>query len=324
MQFLREAPKEKPFFLYLAYNAPHFPLHARQEDIDKFRSLYREGWDELRKERHARQVAMGLVKPEWSMAPLDLPARAWAESGDHEEMSLRMAVYAAQVHRMDYGIGQVIQEIRRLGVEENTLVLFLSDNGACATKVDRSADRNAVTGSARSFRSYGAGWASAGNTPFREYKAWVHEGGIATPLLAVWPKEIANGGSDCHQVGHVIDIVPTCLDVAGIPATGTPLPLEGKSLKGVLQGEASQQREPLFWEHEGNRAVRDGDWKLVAIRGKPWELYDLAADRGEARDLASKFPERCTDMAQLYAAWAKRVGALDPALLKKSTAIATD
>lgn len=313
--------KDKPFFLYLAYTAPHWPLHAWPEDIAKYRGKYKKGWDALRRERHERQIAMGLVDRRWPLTPRDPLVPAWDSVANKDEYDLRMAVYAAQISRMDHGIGRVLAKLRELGQEENTLVLFLADNGGCAEEKIRG-EQPSPPGPADSFTSYGRAWANLSNTPFRLYKHWVHEGGIASPLVAHWPAVIKQRNALCHQPAHVIDIMATCLDIAGgsYPKTHNGkevTPLEGKSLLPLFQGRPRRGHDSLFWEHEGNRAVRQGKWKLVSRYPNRWELYDLEADRTEMNDLASKHPDRVQSMAAAYDAWARRCGVVPWAELTK-------
>jgi arylsulfatase len=315
---------DKPFFLYLAYTAPHWPLHALPTDIAKYKSKYLKGWDRLRDERYRRMVKMGLISGQWKMSPRDTETQPWAEEKDKELMDLKMAVYAAQIERMDYGIGRVLDKIRELGAEDNTLVMFLADNGGCAEGGPRGFDnrKNGVPpGGADSFMSYGQSWANASNTPFRRYKHWVHEGGIATPFIAYWPRVIRNGGAITRDVGHLIDVMATCLDVAGAEYPPdyrgrTLTPLEGKSLFPVFEGKGRRGHDALFWEHEGNRAVRQDKWKLVAAYGSPWELYDLEADRTELGNLAAEHPEKVNELKALYEGWATRCG-VQPWPIKK-------
>jgi arylsulfatase len=315
VRFIEEAARgSSPFFLYLAYTAPHWPLHAPEEDIARHRGRYLRGWDALRRERHRRMLDLGIVLPEWPLSPRPGRLPTWEEAQDHEERDLRMAVYAAQIERMDRGVGRVIAAIRAAGKLEDTLVLFLSDNGASPEVVDRGR-RGAPAGSPESYVSYGASWANASNTPFRLGKARVHEGGIATPLIAFWPARIAARGGLTHEPGHVIDILPTCLDAAGAryppERDGPPVtPLEGRSLLPLLEGRAREGHAAIFWEHQGNRAVRRGKWKLVALHGRAWELYDIEADRTELHDLARERPDLVRELEALHAAWSERCGVL--------------
>jgi arylsulfatase A-like enzyme len=317
----------EPFFLYLPYTAPHWPLHAWPADIAKYKGKYLKGWDRLREERHERMIKMGLVSRKWKMSPRDTATWPWDNEKNKELLDLKMAVYAAQIERMDYGIGRVLEKIKDIGVQENTLVMFLADNGGCAEGGPVGFDnrKNGLPpGGVDSYMSYGLSWANASNTPFRRYKHWVHEGGIATPLIACWPAVIKDGGSLTHQVGHIIDIMATCLDVAGIEYPRTYkgrelIGLEGKSLLPIFKSRERPGHKVLYWEHEGNRAVRQGKWKLVAAHGKPWELYDLEADRTELNNLADKYPEKVQQLLAMYESWARRCGVL-PWPIKKPKA----
>jgi len=314
------AGREEPFLLYLAYTAPHWPLHAWPEDIAKYRGKYARGWDALREERYARLVNLGIIDPRWKLSPRDPDVPAWEEADNPADWDLRMAVYAAMVDRLDQGVGRVLEALRRLGQEENTLVMFLSDNGGCHESVE---GRNLNTpgtepGEPGSFVAYRRPWANASNTPFRLFKHWVHEGGIATPFIARWPGGIARKDALEHQVGHITDIMATCLDLAGAAYPDTfngqaITPCEGRSLAPVFRGEQREPHERLYWEHMGNRAVREGDWKLVAARDGDWALYNLAEDRTELNDLSKAMPERAQALFQAWDAWADRVGARKPA-----------
>jgi arylsulfatase A-like enzyme len=309
---------KEPFFLYLAYTAPHWPLHAWPEDIAKYKGKYLKGWDKLRRERYERMIKMGLISKKWAMSPRDTATWPWVEEKDKELMDLKMAVYAAQIERMDYGIGRVLDKIKEIGAQENTLVMFLSDNGGCAEGGPVGFDnrKNGLPpGGVDSYMSYGLSWANASNTPFRRYKHWVHEGGIATPFVAYWPALIKNGGAVTHQVGHIVDVMATCLEVAGVEYPTTYknqeiIPLEGKSLLPIFEGRTRQGHEALYWEHEGNRAVRQGKWKLVSAHGKGWELYDLEADRTELNNLAQEYPQKVEQLRTMYQRWAERCGVL--------------
>jgi arylsulfatase len=304
--------RAQPFFLYLAYTAPHWPLHALPAEIAKYRGRYMMGWDALRGARHARMIRLGIVERRWPLTPRDSSAPAWQEVTDKEARDLKMAVYAAQIDRLDQDIGRVLRRLKEIGAEENTLVMFLADNGGCAEEVDRGKP-GVPPGGADSFMSYGLPWANASNTPFRLYKHWVHEGGIATPFVARWPAVIRRGNVITPQVGHIIDVMATCLEVAGVEYPKTYqgreiLSLEGRSLVPIFQGRQRQGHEFLFWEHEGNRAVRQGHWKLVSRHPGAWELYDLEADRTELSNLAQKHPEKVRELSEQYERWAARCG----------------
>jgi len=315
------ATNPRPFFLYVAYTAPHAPLHAWPEDIARYRGRYRVGWEETRRHRYQAQRRLGVVDRRWPLSPRDPAVPAWESlSASAKDLAdLKMAVYAAQVDRMDQGIGRILGRLDETGLAANTLVLFLSDNGGDAEEIDRSPP-GAPPGSPESDAGYGRAWANVSNVPFRGFKRGVWEGGIATPLLVRWPAVIRSTRRVVQQTGHVIDVVPTCLEAAGVgyPTTFNGrvlLPLEGRSLLPGLQNEPNPRRgarperrsaRTLFWEHEGNRAVRQGDWKLVAAHRADWELYDLAADRTELRNLARQYPEKVAALAQLFHQWAAR------------------
>jgi arylsulfatase len=338
LDFLAEARRQKkPFFLYLAFNAPHFPLHAKPEDIQKYADAYTKGWDRVREARHARQLDLGLFPKGTPLSPRSpyTTRRDFLRSGENPawdslpadrraDLARRMAVYAAMVECMDRNIGRVVDDLRKAGELDNTLILFLSDNGACAEwdpfgfdgasgpkNVLHTGDRLAEMGGPRTYHSYGSGWANACNTPFRLYKHYCHEGGVRTPLVAHWPAGIAAKGEFRDQMAHVIDVMATVVDVSGAtyPAAvrGTAItPMEGRSLLPAFAGKPLD-RATLYWEHEGNRAARAGRWKLVARAGGPWELFDLDADPVELTDLAAKEPGRVRELAAAWDDWAKRV-----------------
>ncbi|MFO8056555.1 MAG: arylsulfatase [bacterium] len=313
-----------PFFLYLAYNAPHWPLHAYEEDVKKYEGRYKKGWDRLRQERYRRMKEMGIIEPGWNLSERDRATPPWKAltPWKKEEMERKMAVYAAMVDRMDQDINKLLRYLESTGEMDNTLILFLSDNGACHELTAFGFDWNpkysegffktltARPGTPESFCSYGRGWSNAGNTPFRLHKHWTHEGGIATPLIAYWPGVISPGGST-DEVGHVIDLMATCLDAAGAdyPETfaGNDIqPLEGKSLLPVLQGGSREGHDALFWEHEGNKAVIQGRWKLVSDYPGGFELYDLVEDRTETRNLAKDKKQKVKELSRMYEEWARR------------------
>jgi len=308
---------DKPFFLYVGYTAPHWPLHALPEDIARYKGKYLDGWDALRKQRHKRMLQMGIVDEKWPLTPRDDGAVPWDQVQDKELMALKMAVYAAQIDRMDQGIGKIIRKLKDLGKDDNTLVLFLSDNGGCHETGSLGFDKRnngLEPGGVDSYMSYGRSWANASNTPFRRFKKWTHEGGIATPLIAYWPKVINKTNSIVHQSGHIIDIMATCCDIAGAeyPITYKNrkiVPMQGKSLLPIFEGKKRKEHSLLYWEHIGNCAVRQGKWKLVAEKDGKWELYDLEADRTEMINLVDKFPEKALELMACYKKWAKSTGA---------------
>jgi len=310
----------KPFFLYLAHNAPHFPLQAPQEDIARFRGKFKAGWDELREDRYARQKEMGLIDPTWPLSPRPDPVKAWdlLTPEQQDRFDHIMAIYAAVMARMDAAVGRLIAGLEQRGVLDNTLVFFLSDNGGNAESGPDGRLEGRLPGDAASTVFCGQSWATLMNTPFRRYKHFTHEGGISTPLIVHWPAEIPESirGRLCHQPGHLVDIMATCVDVSGAEYPrefkGQPIqPLEGVSLRPALAGQPLDRKQPLFFEHEGNRGIRDGDWKLVATGPDgPWELYNLKSDRTEQQDLAAQHPEKVRQLLDQWEAWARRANAI--------------
>ncbi len=306
------AAKPQPFFVHVTYNAPHYPLHAPPEDIARYTGKYLEGWTALRERRHQRQVAMGLIDPAWQLPGPDPEVVDWATETNRVWQDRRMAVYAAMVDRMDQNIGRLLATLKETGVETNTLVMFLSDNGGCSEHYAQ--DRPEVTpGTEETYTTCGPSWAYAENTPFRRYKTWMHEGGISTPMIARWPGIIKPGGLT-RQVGHIIDFLPTCLALAGgaYPQRfhdHAILPVEGLGLLPIFAGQERAGHPVLWWEYTGNRAIREGNWKLCWDKKvKHWELYDMVADRTETHDLAAQHPDRVQRMSASWLAWAKETG----------------
>lgn len=322
---------DRPFFSYVAFIAPHFPLHALPEDIAKYRDRYLAGWDVLREERYAKQRKLGLVSTELSKLerdvgpPYPFPAAIerlgpgevnrplpWTELTEQQRrfQATKMAIHAAMVDRMDRELGRIVEQLKAMGALDNTLICFASDNGASAEIMVRDGghDPQAKPGSAATYLCLGPGFSSAANTPFRRHKTWVHEGGISTPLVVHWPAGIKARGELRRTPAHLIDIVPTALAAAGIEKptawNGEPIPpAPGLSLLPAFAADVAIERDSLWWLHEGNRAVRVGDWKLVAAKGRPWELYDLSTDRAESHDLAAEQP---TKAKELEAEWNRR------------------
>ncbi|MBI5767018.1 MAG: arylsulfatase [Verrucomicrobia bacterium] len=351
-RFIREHTrdqKEKPFFLYLAYTAAHWPMHARERDIAKYQGRYDAGYDAIRAARFAKEKKLGVIAPDATLSP---GAEKWSDVKNKEFETRCMETYAAMISVMDEGIGRIVTELKQQGQFDNTLILFLQDNGGCAEvngRVGEFKPRAAapslppmakdaqhygslpkqtrdgwpvrqgygvMPGPADTYIAYGRGWANVSNTPFREYKHWVHEGGISTPLIAHWPAGIATArrGQLEPQPGHLIDLMATCVDLSGAKypaqfAKEKIQPMEGVSLRSAFGGNSLNRTQPIFWEHEGNRAIRTGQWKLVSKHPGGWELYDIAADRSESTDLAAKHPARVKEMSAQYDAWATRVGA---------------
>lgn len=313
--YVRDAAHDpSPFFLHLAYTAPHFPLHAHPEDIAKYRGRFRHGWEEERERRLTRQRELGLLDPRWPVAPRDERVPAWASVADPADWDLRMAVYAAMIERMDRGIGRLVAALKATGRLDDTLIVFLSDNGGCAEEYNLTPDL--APGPKDSFRTLDIGWASATNTPFRKFKNWDHEGGICTPAIAHWPGHVP-AGRIAHDVGHFIDFMPTCLELAGATYPGqhrgqAVLPPEGRSLVPLLTGGSTTPDEPrlLCWQFGSAAAARRGPWKIVRRgRQNPWELYEIETDRTETRDLAAARPQIVTALSREWHAWATRVGA---------------
>lgn len=301
-----------PFFLYIAYTAPHWPLHALKKDIDKYRNRYQGGWEALRNERYNRMKAMGLVKDHWDISPQAAPSWGNLSQAKKDEMALRMAIYAAQIDCMDQGIGRVIKALKSNQIWDNTLILFLSDNGASNEGGDLGRGAEDLETKNGTNSSYGKAWANASDTPFRYFKKYTHEGGISTPLIAHWPTGIARKGEWEHQTGHIIDIMPLFVELSGAhyprAYRGNLItPMEGVSLLSAFENRDINRGKPLFWEHFGRRAVRDGKWKMVS-RGKnnPWELYDMEVDRTELNNLADANTAQITKMSDAYDNWANR------------------
>ncbi|MGH8018928.1 MAG: arylsulfatase, partial [Opitutaceae bacterium] len=334
VKFVKEmGGSERPFFLYVAYTAPHWPLHAPAEYVAKYKAIYRRGWDRIRAQRFRRLQESGLVGAGWKLSAKDFKAGAW-ETVEHADWEAhRMAVHAAMIERMDDGIGRIVAELERQHRLDDTLILFLSDNGASAeglgprpqphswapatapggARMRFGNDPRIYPGPADTWTSYGQAWANVSVTPFRTSKHWTHEGAIATPLIAHWPRTIGRGRIS-HYIGQVMDIMATCVDLAGATypkdfAGNKITAMEGISLAPVFENKTLADRT-LFWEHDGNRAVRQGKWKIVSRYTQPWELYDMEADRTETNDLATQEAGKVERLASLYDAWAHRVGVL--------------
>ncbi len=346
VRFVQEHTKNesgKPFFMYVTYTAAHWPMHALPEDIAKYKGKYDAGYEPIRKARFDKATKLGLIDPKQGLSP---QAGNWTTVADKKWEAAGMEVYAAMVDRMDQGIGKIVAELKRTGQLENTLILYLQDNGGCAEAQGRTGNAAhpnilrpekptlpamkpedfaaggsvptqtrdgfpvrmgplVMPGPADTYVAYGRGWANVSNTPFREYKHWIHEGGISTPLIAQWPVGIPSKGKLSNQPGHLIDVAATIYDIAGAKYPEKATPLEGKSLATAF-ADKRIDREAIYWEHEGNRAVRMGEWKLVAKHDEPWELYNISNDRIEANDLADKMPEKVKEMVGKYEIWAKR------------------
>lgn len=309
---------DKPFFLYLAYTAPHWPLHALPEDIEKYRGKYLEGWDSVRMNRFEKMRQSGILDTNWNISPRNEQVPEWESLSEEEkeDWDLRMAVYAAMIDRMDQGIGKVLAKLEEIGADENTMVIFLSDNGGsheCIKDCGRFVPRPGETGRQDSWNAYERPWANVSNTPFKMFKHWVHEGGISTPLVAWYPKVIQPNQLS-NETGHIMDIMSTIVDIAGAkyPAEykgNSIVPMQGKSLLPVFKGEKFSEPRTLFWEHQGNRAVISGKWKLVSKYPEDvWELYDIESDRTESKDLSKEKPELVEKLSKEYDNWTQQAG----------------
>jgi arylsulfatase A-like enzyme len=309
------AANDDPFFVYIPFTAPHYPLHAKPEDIAKYKGKFSMGWDELQKHRHARTVELGLIDADWELPPRDPEAQPWETAPNKEWQNTRMEVYAAMIDSVDQAIGRIMTTIKQTGADNNTLVLFLSDNGSCAESPGGENNVQHVPGPKEFYSHVGPSWAYAQNSPFRRYKSRMHEGGVATPLIARWPG-VVPPNSFTDQVGHIVDFLPTFLDIAATeyPAScnGQDIrPVEGISLLNTLKSpeKVAAREKPLFWFYSGSRAIRDGNWKLAwDAKVKRWELYDLVADRTEMHNLAGVNPDKTKQLATAWEAWAEMTG----------------
>lgn len=339
------AGQKHPFFLYAAFNAPHWPIQAPEELVQKYAKRYAGGWDVLREERHKKQLAMGIVEEKWQITTRDPRVPAWDDVDNKDWEMRRMAVYAAMIDRLDQGIGRMLAAVEKAGIVDNTLIVFMSDNGGNAEEIARGnrewppADSRegplhvpdsgktgsceqgmtcagnvpgVIPGTSNTFQSIGIPWGNCANTPFRLYKHYAHEGGISSPFIACWPKGIKPVTKPINAVGHETDLMPTFLELAGASypdkVAAGPIPaLVGQSLVPVFSGEP-RTRAPIFWEHEGNKALRYGKWKLVSRFPEGWELYDMESDRTELHDLAASQPERTKAMVAMYEEWTDRIG----------------
>jgi arylsulfatase len=319
---------DKPFFQYLAFTSPHFPLQAIPEDIERYRHRYEAGWDVLQAERAARLRELGITHHgpppiERDLGPpYDFPQNRdklgpgeilrplrWDDLTPDQRafQATKMAIHAAMVDRMDRNIGRVLDQLKAMGTFDNTLIMFASDNGASAEIMVRGDghDPNAPPGSGATFLCLGPGFSSAANSPLRRHKTWVHEGGISTPLIVHWPAGITDRGAVRHSPGHFIDVTPTLIELAGGQmqtggAGDAAPPVPGKSLVPLLAQDGPARHSDLWWCHDDHRAIRVGDWKLVAAKGDLWELYDLSTDRGETHNLAAAHPDKVRELESLW------------------------
>jgi len=348
VRFLEEHQRDhsdQPFLLYVAYTAAHWPMHALPEDIARYRGRYDVGYEAIRRERIDRGRALGWISPEWKIPGV---LKDWEDTEHRKWEAAGMEVYAAMVDRMDQGIGRILETLSEKGMDRSTYVLYMQDNGACAEMVGRKGNakhpdtirpskptfptmspdqfatpgstpdqtrdgypvrmgKQAMPGEEDTYVAYGPSWAQVSNTPLREFKHWVHEGGISSPLILRGPSAQGQAGTWVDQPAHLIDIAATLYDLAGVTYPADATALEGVSLRPVMDGKPLPDRL-LFWEHEGNRAVRRGDWKLVSKHPMAWELYRIPDDRTEQEDLAKKHPDLVEEMAARYDEFAKRCG----------------
>jgi len=319
LRFIDEALEEKkPFLLYLAHNAPHFPLQAPEEEIAKFRGKYKEGWAKLRQARYKKQQALGLIDSTWKLPPINPKVPDWdnLDASEKKKYDDIMAIYAAVISHLDKSIGDLVAGLKKRGVFDNTVILFLSDNGGNAEPGAEGVYQGAHPGSVQSKVFLGQGWAEAACTPFWSYKHHTHEGGISSPTIVSWPKGIpqTRNGSFERQPAHVTDILATLVDLAGAtyPTTyqgNSIIPAVGTSLTPVFTGGQLKRQKPIFWEHEGNKAVVDGQWKLVAERSEKWQLYNLESDRTELHNVINDNREVAGRLESLYETWYRDVGA---------------
>jgi arylsulfatase A-like enzyme len=334
--FLKQRDASKPFLLYMAHYAPHWPLHAKPQDIAKYRDLYRKlGWDAARAQRLQKLINNGVLPSGTRLPPRDARATAWSEAKNLDWEAERMATYAAQIDCLDQSVGRVMETLRTTGADKNTLVFFLSDNGAADTSVSQLDKPGQPTwrsdgtptrvgnkpdiqpGPAENFVTAGPAWSNVANTPFRQHKNSNHEGGIASPLIVWWPGVIAKPGSVCTEMCHITDIPTTCMKLAGgldmqggnysVVSDKPNLPfLAGQPLLPLLEGGTAPIHSTLCWSTSGSKAVRQGNWKLVALPKQPWELYDLSQDRTELNDLSEQEPDRVQSMEKIFKAWQER------------------
>ncbi|MCH5597015.1 arylsulfatase [Niabella ginsengisoli] len=319
LKFVDEAKAtEKPFLLYLAHNAPHFPLQAPESEINAFKGKYLEGWEALRKQRYERQIKLGLIDPAWKLSPLNPNVPKWDSLSEAEKQKFDhiMAIYAAVVSHLDKSIGRLIDGLKQRGLFDNTVILFVSDNGGNAEPGFEARYEGDQPGAAGSAVFLGQGWAEASCTPFWAYKHHTHEGGIASPGIVSWPDGIpkSRNGSFEKQPAHVTDIMATLVDLSNATYPSVYKeeaihPTVGVSLKPAFLGQQLKRQEPIFWEHEGNKAILDGKWKLVAENTEEWQLYDIEKDRSELHDLSTSEPEIAKKLLNRYEAWYQQIHA---------------
>jgi len=329
VKYIEDTPRDKPMFLYTAYTAAHWPLHARPEDIAKYRGRYAMGWDKLRAQRFSRMQELGVVSDRAQLSPRDPDVPAWVDTEHKLWQQRRMEVYAAQIECMDRGIGRIVRALERNRRLDNTIIMFTVDNGACHVEYGptRKGDfLNETTRDGRPLRpgnvpeimpgpedtwqSVGRGWANVSNTPYRLFKLHAHEGGVRNSLIVRWPKGLTGTGKITGAVAHMIDIMPTLLDGAGVSCPESyrgkrMMPMDGRSMLGVLQGKPPVDHDPMFWSWARGKAVIHGNWKLVRVGREPWELYNIDADPTELNDLAKTYPEKVKSLEALWTTWSQ-------------------
>lgn len=351
VKYINENPDGIPFFFYVAYTSAHWPLHAPEKEVEKYKGVYNSGWDEIRVQRFNKLKELGIIDQRCVLTERGVDIPEWKNETMKEWQVRRMEVYAAMIDIMDQGIGRIITALEQKGILDNTVIFYMHDNGGCAEpqgtnkpevplteeqkvlhpfpydsvfygrRSEYSRDgryvrsgRGVMPGDADTWVAYGEEWANVSNTPFRLYKHWVHEGGISSPLIVHWPAGISAKNELRSQPSHLIDIMATCIDIAGLKYpkefNGNAIqPYEGKSLSPAFTNQATE-RESIFWEHEGNRAIRSGKWKLVSrtkyvkkftdADEKAWELYNIEIDRSETINLALKYPEKVKELSLLW------------------------
>ena len=328
VRMIREAKADKPLYLSVAYTAAHWPLHAREEDIAEYKGEYAMGWDKLREQRLARMKQLGIVPPDTPLSTRHPNVSAWEDAEHKQWQQRRMEVYAAQITVMDTGIGRIFDMLKETNRFENTLVFFTIDNGGCHVEYapDRKGDYlpektrdgrkmrpgnlpEIMPGPEDTYQSYGYGWANASNTPYRYFKQFDHEGGIRTSMIAHWPKGIEREGALVRGVSHLVDIMPTVLEVTKTPPTDQPIKMDGESFAASFGHEDHAGRQSMFFDHARGRALRRGDWKIVAEKkGKKfnWELYNLKQDPLELKNLAETLPKKVEELAEIWEAESAR------------------
>lgn len=308
---IETAPLDSGLFIYVAYTAPHWPLHALEEDIQKYEGIYDVGWDTIRQRRLDKMKALNLVKSPSQLSPKPGSIPNWESVGNKQEWARKMAVYAAMIDRMDQGVGRIVKALKKRGNFENTLIIFLSDNGASSENIAGRKLHNpkATIGSRGSYLSYEEPWANVSNAPFLRYKLELEEGGIATPLIASWPKLIEPRYINDHYIGHISDFFPTIMDITATDLSQDYVTeIDGKSMMPLFTGAASFGHDTLFWEYQNRKAIMARNWKLIQGKSGAWKLYDLSTDRIEQQDLSLVYPDKVDSLAKSYQQWTEKIG----------------